>query len=207
MSERSKDPAERKKEFIDTAIKLFSKKGYENTTIEDIVARMDVAKGLFYYYFKTKDDVLYALVDDMVNCYGKNIEKIMSSDYPNAIERLIALMTPNSSNTERSKLLIGLFREEKNRGFHNVLVKKTSLLLEPALAKAITQGISEKVMVVKYPQQTAHTLVILLVDLATRMVENSVQKENLPAEYSAVWNIIGRLLEADLSMYTIFPQS
>ncbi len=207
MSERSsKDSADRQREFVETAIKLFSEKGYENTTIDDIVAAMGVAKGLFYYYFKTKDDVLYALVDDMVDGYAKNIDRIMFGTYENPVDRLIALMTPNASNTERSKLLMGLFREEKNRGFHNLLVKKITLFLEPALVKTITQGISEKALSVKYPEQTAHTLVLLLVDLAQKKVEHTAAQESLRDDFCAVWDIVGRLLGVDLSSYHVFAK-
>ena len=56
----NKDNEERKNEFIDAAEKLFKENGIVETTISSIVKEMDVAKGLFYYYFKSKDDVIEA---------------------------------------------------------------------------------------------------------------------------------------------------
>ena len=50
----NKDNEERKNEFIDAAEKLFKENGIVETTISSIVKEMDVAKGLFYYYFNQK---------------------------------------------------------------------------------------------------------------------------------------------------------
>jgi AcrR family transcriptional regulator len=52
---------ERRQEFMDAAEKLFKKNGIVDTTVNNIVKEVDVAKGLFYYYFKSKDDVIDAI--------------------------------------------------------------------------------------------------------------------------------------------------
>ncbi|NLB21913.1 MAG: TetR/AcrR family transcriptional regulator [Clostridium sp.] len=62
----SKDPEIRRQEIIDTARKLFIEKGYEKTSIDDIVGEMNVAKGLFYYYFPKKEAILSAIADQLV---------------------------------------------------------------------------------------------------------------------------------------------
>lgn len=56
----TKEPEERKREIIETALKLFAEKGYENTTIQDIAERMDVSQGLCYRYFKSKSEIFAA---------------------------------------------------------------------------------------------------------------------------------------------------
>ena len=52
-----KDPEERKQEIIEAALHLFSQKGYEHTTIQDIAKYLNISQGLCYRYFKSK--VLY----------------------------------------------------------------------------------------------------------------------------------------------------
>ena len=54
----TKDSEERRNEFVEAAEKLFREHGIVDTTINSIVKEMNVAKGLFYYYFKSKDDVI-----------------------------------------------------------------------------------------------------------------------------------------------------
>lgn len=60
MARITKAPEERKQEIIETALELFSEKGYENTTIQDIANRMNVATGLCYRYFKSKKEIFAA---------------------------------------------------------------------------------------------------------------------------------------------------
>ena len=55
----NKDNEERKNEFIDAAEKLFKENGIVETTISSIVKEMDVAKGLFYYYFKSTVNITF----------------------------------------------------------------------------------------------------------------------------------------------------
>ena len=58
---RTKPPKERRDELIHAAFRLFLEQGVAPTTIEQITSRADVAKGTFYLYFSSKDDVLEAL--------------------------------------------------------------------------------------------------------------------------------------------------
>lgn len=53
----------RKAEFMEAAIELFLQKGYDKTSLNDIIASVGVTKGSFYYYFESKE----ALLDEIVN--------------------------------------------------------------------------------------------------------------------------------------------
>jgi AcrR family transcriptional regulator len=57
-------------QILDTALSLFCEKGYHSTSIEDIARQAEISKGLLYHYFKSKEEVLAALVeiriDDML---------------------------------------------------------------------------------------------------------------------------------------------
>ena len=58
MSNRiTKNPDERRKELITIASKLFEKYGYEKVSVRDILAEVNGAPGMFYYYFKSKEDI------------------------------------------------------------------------------------------------------------------------------------------------------
>ncbi|HLJ82118.1 MAG TPA: TetR/AcrR family transcriptional regulator [Ktedonobacterales bacterium] len=53
---------ERRNQLIETALRLFAEKGMENTTIKDIAEAAGVAQGLLYHYYRSKDDLLWAIV-------------------------------------------------------------------------------------------------------------------------------------------------
>jgi AcrR family transcriptional regulator len=60
---RTKPPEERRDELMNAAQRLFLKQGVPETTIEQITSGADVAKGTFYLYFSSKEDILAALGD------------------------------------------------------------------------------------------------------------------------------------------------
>jgi AcrR family transcriptional regulator len=55
------------KQILTTALSLFCEKGYHSTSIEDIARQAEISKGLLYHYFKSKEDVLAALVEMRIN--------------------------------------------------------------------------------------------------------------------------------------------
>lgn len=69
MSQKKRDEivVRRKRQILDAALQLFIKKGYENTSIQDIADAADISKGLVYKYFESKIEILLAfqnLIDD-----------------------------------------------------------------------------------------------------------------------------------------------
>ena len=63
MSRITKDPTERRQEILDTALKLFWEKGYEKTSMTEIAQAMQVAQGLCYRYFPSKEALFQTAVD------------------------------------------------------------------------------------------------------------------------------------------------
>ena len=68
----------RKQEFLHVALQLFYEKGYENTTINDIIEHMDVSKGAFYHYFESKEDVIVTLAKVYTDRAVRIIKKIIA---------------------------------------------------------------------------------------------------------------------------------
>ena len=87
----TKDTEIRRSEFVDAAEKLFKENGIVDTTINAIVKEMDVAKGLFYYYFNSKDDVIEAISEKYNNDFRQAIAKSLdpSEDYDERLQGFI----------------------------------------------------------------------------------------------------------------------
>ena len=80
---------ERKQEIIDTALKIFIHKGYEKTSVNDILNEIGIAKGTFYHYFKAKEEVLDAVIADTTETIVNKIEKIIADNSLNAEDKLL----------------------------------------------------------------------------------------------------------------------
>ena len=88
----NKDTEIRRSEFVDAAEKLFKENGIVDTTINAIVKEMDVAKGLFYYYFNSKDDVIEAISEKYNNDFRQAIAKSLdpSEDFDDRLESFLS---------------------------------------------------------------------------------------------------------------------
>lgn len=65
LTSRDLQAMETKKKIYDTAVRLLSEKGYENTTVDDICKASGVAKGSFYHYYKKKTDIIVQTYNDV----------------------------------------------------------------------------------------------------------------------------------------------
>ena len=87
----SKDPEERRKELIEVASKLFEKYGYEKVSVRDILAEVNGAPGMFYYYFKSKEDIFLACMETYFDEKLKNKLEVLQNkeiDYEERIETI-----------------------------------------------------------------------------------------------------------------------
>ncbi len=71
----SKDPEVRKQEILDTASRLFERQGIEKTSMADVAKEADITKGLVYYYFKSKEE----LVDESLKQFVLESELVLKS--------------------------------------------------------------------------------------------------------------------------------
>jgi AcrR family transcriptional regulator len=88
MARVSKNPEERKREIVKAAQKLFIEKGFSATKISDIVKSIGVSQGVFYYYFRSKDEVIDAIVDNYVSQLIHNTFDIVENEHLGEIEKL-----------------------------------------------------------------------------------------------------------------------
>lgn len=66
LKKNSKKPEIRRQELIDVAAALFTEKGYEAVSVRDILNVVDGAPGMFYYYFKSKQDIYIAAMEQYI---------------------------------------------------------------------------------------------------------------------------------------------
>lgn len=96
----TKDPKERKQEIIDTAIRLFCQNGYENTSMAAIAKEINVAQGLCYKYFPSKENLFDVSLDQYASLLvSKMIPHIRNYDLP-IKERILNI--PSFTNLENA---------------------------------------------------------------------------------------------------------
>ena len=80
LKKNSKKPEVRRKELIEVAARLFSEKGYEGVSVRDILDEIQGAPGMFYYYFKSKQDIYLAIMEQYLSERIERRCKILEDD-------------------------------------------------------------------------------------------------------------------------------
>src|ERR1700741_5678966 len=84
---RERKKARLRQQIVETAVRLFRKRGYENTRVEDIVNILEISQPTFFRYFPSKDAVLREVGRRGFNCIKEHLESELSSNATTA-ERL-----------------------------------------------------------------------------------------------------------------------
>lgn len=92
MARISKNPDERKEEIIEAARQLFVEKGFASTKVSDIVKRIKVSQGVFYYYFDSKDAIVDEIIDGYIRQVLKSAGVFLHSEESNPLTKIELMM-------------------------------------------------------------------------------------------------------------------
>ena len=151
-----KKPEERRGEIVATARELFQK-DYESTTMRDIMDALGIAKGTIYHYFKSKEELLEAVVEDTVEEYITGLEKVLNETEGNGLDKMRALITSGNVEEQYEEILEHLHRPG-NVSMHTRQLAVTLSRLAPLYASAIQQGIEEGIFQSEHPLECAEFL-------------------------------------------------
>ncbi|WP_459503205.1 TetR/AcrR family transcriptional regulator [Bacillus sp. C1] len=155
-----KEYEERRNEILDIAEKLFISKGYTKTTVNDILREIGIAKGTFYHYFKSKEEVMDAIIMRIVTADVAAAKKIASNPEIPVVDKLFQILmvqTPKSGGNKEK--MIEQFHQPNNAEMHQKSLVQAILHLTPVLTEVIKQGIDEKVFATAYPRETMEFLI------------------------------------------------
>ena len=199
-----KDPEIRRAEIMDAAMLLFMEKGYTNTTTQDIVDKVNISRGLLYYHFKNKEDILYCLVERYSEKLLRDIHVIVNDDDKTAIEKIRAfidatIISTDNVSAEGTELQKTVDLKE-NRYMLDKLSHKLIEKLTIYFERIINQGIAEKEFSVKYPSETAEFLMTAYVFVSNNIGIITSKKEPVK-DYL---NAFKMMLEQNLNTEELF---
>ena len=180
----TKEYDQRLVEFLETAQQLFFQKGYEMTSVNDIIEQVGVAKGTFYHYFKSKEDLLDKLVRRFAEQTFHEVKKIVKQKNKNAMEKLreffITIRNLKLKNIDLMKMLMKVLYNYKNLILRHKMFKAHTRLLVPEFAKIIQQGQQEGVFNPVDASETAEMIFVMSTNLNEIVVGLLLDMENKP---------------------------
>lgn len=161
MARISKPPEERREEILDAAAKLFSLKGVNETSVNEIVREVGVAQGLFYYYFKSKDELIEAVCDKYAEILVGVIEEKINRTDLNSIEKMKFFFSLTDETEVRQNINLVEYIHDKNRvSLHQKITVKTTKQFVEMFKRVIEQGIKEGIFNVDNVEVAAQFLVV-----------------------------------------------
>ena len=153
---RNKYPEITEQRILDSAYKLFIEKGWENTTIQDIIDDLgDLTRGAFYHHFKSKEDIIDAVTSRIFTSDNpfEIVEKDRTANGLDKLKKVLALFLTNESNIELIQKLPPTVRDSPQLIAKQIDECKT--VLAPYFQKLIEEGIKDGSVNVEYPKQIA----------------------------------------------------
>lgn len=177
---RNKHPEETVNLILDVAFRLFMEKGYEHTSIQDIIEHLGgLSKGAIYHHFKSKEDILVAVTDrmtaesnqmlaairDRTDLNGKEkLKKIFSESISRPVQNDIFTVAPDFHNNP--KLLFSLLHDTIENAAPNYILP------------IVKQGIADGSIKTDYPEQLAELILLAANVWMNPMIFDSSEEES-----------------------------
>lgn len=131
----------RKLELLQIAYKMFISKGYENTSVDDIIQEAGIAKGTYYYYFESKEQTLEEVISMMIDKEIETAKQIVSASIP-VPQKMVGIITSIRPSSEEGSIEDALLRPE-NIIMHSKIKKQLIEKVNPLLCEVVKEGIQE----------------------------------------------------------------
>ncbi|MBR5302443.1 MAG: TetR/AcrR family transcriptional regulator [Clostridia bacterium] len=149
-----KKPEERRAEMVAAASRLFVQQGFVRTSVAEIVSAVDVAKGLFYYYFTTKDDMVKAVVEGFTSFLGEQAIEIARGE-GDAQEKLSRLMGHPMWSQCFTQPMLGDLCLPQYAALYSDMCDRMMDHIGPALEMILAQSMQERAMDAAQAQKLA----------------------------------------------------
>lgn len=186
----------KKEQILDKALHLFLEKGFDKTSISDILDSLNIARGTLYYHFESKEAIMDAIIARQAQKVIQKVEKIVDDHSLPVYDKLFALFAAmNFSDLNGGQQMIDYLNQPQNALFHE---KNNQMIVEkisPLLAQVIEEGIQKTNFENPFPLYTAEMILILIIGFLDNRLADLSQEELLERMDSLLHNI-ERLLGA-----------
>jgi AcrR family transcriptional regulator len=167
--------AVKRNEILDVAQQLVYTKGYEQMTIQDMLDVLQISKGAFYHYFDSKQALLEALIERMLEDVEQLLLPIVHDPHLPALEKLERFFPMLTRwKTARKTFFLALLRVWYTDDNAIVRQKVRALAVKqnaPLLTEIIRQGIQEGVLTTSYPDRSGEIVVSIVLDLGDTVAQ------------------------------------
>lgn len=191
-----KDADERRNEILDAADELFAQKGFDGTSTNDILEKVGIARGTLYYHFKSKEDIMDALIERYSARLLGAAQEIAADKSIPIVERIMRAVMALSISGGSSEEIMEHIHRPQNALMHQKLQKVIINGVTPILAEMIREGIDEGLFNTPIPYECMEMVVIYANAIFDDDLVPLTQEELAQRAQAFIYNI-ERLLGAE----------
>ena len=160
---RNKHPEETVNLILDVAYRLFMEKGYEHTSIQDIIDHLGgLSKGAIYHHFKSKEEIFYAVTDKMTAESNQILEVVRDRTDLNGKEKLKTMFRESLKRSVQDDIFTVAPSFYNNPRLLSSLLHETIEVSAPEyLEPIIRQGVEDGSIVTEHPRQLAELISLM----------------------------------------------
>ena len=133
----------RKQELLKIAYRMFIEKGYENTSIDEIITEAGIAKGTYYYYFESKEATLEAVIDMMIEEEVGRAKEVLAASLP--VPRKLVSVIYSLRPVQDEQVIAKALDAKENIVMHEKTNRRIVEEAVPLLTEVVKEGISQEI--------------------------------------------------------------
>lgn len=148
-----KEAEERKQEILDAAERLFASKGFDNTSISNILEETGIARGTLYYHFKSKEELLDAVIERMIEGMTVRAKEIADRREIPVLQRFTMMIMVFHVSSDVQKEILLQVHKPQNALMHQKMQKSLFFRITPLITALIEEGIAQGICQTDYPAE------------------------------------------------------
>ncbi|WP_155590779.1 TetR/AcrR family transcriptional regulator [Lysinibacillus cavernae] len=155
-----KKAEERRNEILDAADALFAQKGFDGTSTSNILEKVGIARGTLYYHFKSKEDIMDALIERYTNTMLAKAKAVATDTSIAVNERILrVVMALNMQNETGGQEMMEHVHKPQNALMHRKIQQVVINQVPPILAAIIREGIEQGMYHTPYPYECMEMII------------------------------------------------
>ena len=149
----------RKQELLRIAYQMFIQKGYEETSIDEIIAEAHIAKGTYYYYFPSKEATLEEVINMMISDEVKQAREVLSAPIPvpRKLVGVIASLRPERGESNIADAL----NQKENIVMHEKIGRRIVDEAVPLLSEVVSEGIKQGIFTCDHIEERVRMILVM----------------------------------------------
>ena len=180
----------KKEQILDVSLSLFLEKGYDNTSISDILSNLNIARGTLYYHFESKEAIMDTIIERSIKNVIEEAKGIVFRKGMTVQEKMFTLFSSTSmKRLSGRELMIDYLNQPQNALFHEKINRSFIQEIVPLLGDLIKEGVEEGTFINAYPYESAEMILVMIIGFMDVYYDNADENDIKRRTESLLYNM------------------